>query len=95
MLIPISFELFEGIEKDLDELCFYGKNEKIIHFNSGKEYFCFFVDFKYGNKIIEFYGDYWHGNPKLYKPDDVVGYKKIKVSKIWERDLNRIKRDEN
>ena len=86
----ISSILFQEIEIDLNDKCYYGKDEQIIHFNVGEEYFCFFVDFKFGNKIIEFYGDYWHGNPTLYKPDDTVGYKKTKVSKIWERDLNRI-----
>ena len=26
------------------------------------------------NKVIEFYGDYWHCNPLLYEDDDLVFY---------------------
>lgn len=37
----------------------------------------YFVDFKYKNKIIEFYGDYWHKNPKKFKEteDTVLKWK--------------------
>lgn len=68
------------------------KKEQTIQFYKENKYSCFFVDFKIGNKIIEFYGDYWHGNPILYEPDDIVGskYKHSKVKDIWEKDKNRI-----
>ena len=23
------------------------------------------------NTIFEYHGDFWHGNPKIYKPDDM------------------------
>jgi len=47
------------------------------------------------NTIIEFYGDYWHMNPKKYKendiPDFAVSYGKIyKAKDIWEHDTQRI-----
>ena len=31
-----------------------------------------FYDFRYKNIIIEFNGDYWHGNPIIYKENDIV-----------------------
>lgn len=42
--------------------------------------------------IIEFYGDFWHGNPEIYKPDDIIGisYNTILVKEKWERDNYRI-----
>jgi hypothetical protein len=63
----ISMELFTELEKILNDKCYYGKNEKIVQFyDSDNKYFCFYVDFTYKNKIIEFYGDAIHGNPLIY-----------------------------
>lgn len=41
--------------------------------------------------IIEFFGDFWHGNPKFYNPDDVI-IKNITAKEIWEQDKERIDR---
>lgn len=90
----ISMELFTDIEEMLDDKCYYGKNEKIIQFyDSSNKYFCFYVDFTYKNKIIEFYGDYYHANPKIYEKDKIVGskYSCHKAEDIWKIDLDRIK----
>jgi len=90
----ISMELFIEIEKYLIEKCYYGKNEKVVQFydNDGK-YFCFYVDFMCGDKIIEFYGNYYHGNPEFYNKDIIIGskYKHYTVEDIWKRDSERIK----
>ncbi len=50
----------------------------------------FFVDFIIPEKnvVIEFYGDYWHANPKFYKREDMI--KSKKASQIWEEDKERI-----
>ena len=89
----ISSELFIEIENNINEKCYYGKEEKIIQFydDNGK-YFCFYVDFSCNNKIIEFYGDYFHGNPDLYKLDKIIGskYKHFTAEEIWKRDRERI-----
>ena len=60
----------------------------------------YFVDiFIEPNKIIEVYGDYWHGNPKFYKKDKLITYfdQEILIEKIWQKDERRIKylKDEN
>jgi hypothetical protein len=52
------------------------------------------VDFyvKELNKVIEFYGDYWHCNPNIYSAQDIVSFpkqKKICASEVWERDSKR------
>lgn len=46
------------------------------------------VDFLFDKKIIEFFGDYWHGNPTKYSPTDLV--RKKLVSDIWEHDKKKI-----
>jgi len=90
----ISMEFFLEIEKNINIKCYFGKEEKIIQFydNDGK-YFCFYVDFLCDNKIIEFYGDYYHANPNLYEANKIVGskYKFFTAGEIWERDFKRIK----
>ena len=38
--------------------------------------------------VIEFYGDYWHGNPRTYKSTDLV--KGQLVGEIWKKDRLRV-----
>lgn len=51
------------------------------------------------NKLIEVNGDYWHGNPKIYKPDDIIlkGSKtgEVVVKNKWASDNRKIKFAEN
>lgn len=47
------------------------------------------VDFKYWNKIIEFYGDFWHANPRIYKSGDFNEYSGKLVDDIWSNDIFR------
>lgn len=50
-------------------------------------------DFVLTNKkiCIEFNGDYWHANPKLYKPYDIIKLKggNKKAADIWLKDLRK------
>lgn len=40
------------------------------------------------NVAVEFYGDFWHANPVIYKETDcILG---VGVSEIWKRDDTRI-----
>jgi len=50
------------------------------------------------NKIIEINGDYWHGNPKIYKPNDIILKKtscEILVKDKWMKDKKKIKLAKN
>jgi len=40
------------------------------------------------NIIVEYFGDYWHGNPKLYKRNDLIAHK-VLAKDVWKRDKNR------
>jgi G:T-mismatch repair DNA endonuclease (very short patch repair protein) len=42
------------------------------------------------NLIIEFYGDYWHCNPKKYNSEYLHPHKKKTAKEIWEEDKVRI-----
>jgi hypothetical protein len=46
------------------------------------------VDMLIGNLIIEFYGDFWHRNPKKYDKNFTM-YGKVS-SDVWEKDRNRL-----
>jgi G:T-mismatch repair DNA endonuclease (very short patch repair protein) len=91
----VSQELFNNIEPHLDN-----KSEIKYALHGGEQYFFIneefcqgaSVDFKYGNVIIEFYGDYWHGNPRYYSANEIVpvrGGPKL-AKDIWEYDTKRI-----
>jgi len=43
--------------------------------------------------IIEFYGNYWHANPKFYKENDMI--LNYKAKDIWKKDKERINRLRN
>lgn len=47
----------------------------------------------YNNKIIEVYGDYWHGNPEIYKEEDLIlkgSIKEISVKEKWKLDKDKV-----
>lgn len=46
------------------------------------------VDFVFDNKIIEYFGDYWHGNPKKYSSTNLI--RKKRVEDIWKHDQQKI-----
>jgi hypothetical protein len=52
----------------------------------------FRVDFKIDNVVIEFNGDYWHGNPNMYNRCDFISHPggKRLVNEIWEVDKSRV-----
>jgi len=74
-----SLELFEKIG-----IGYYGPNEKTVR---GKQR-VHRVDFMSDKKVIEFYGDYWHGNPKIFSNDAMIRSKKI--TDVWEHDRKKI-----
>lgn len=46
-------------------------------------------DFCYGNKLIEFNGDYWHCNPKKYDKNFVNKTTKMTAQETWDKDKNK------
>lgn len=78
----------------ITQLCYYLKIEKpakekwIKCKETGK---AFSYDFTYCKKIIEFNGDYWHCNPKLYGADYFNKNKGLTASEIWQYDQSKNK----
>lgn len=80
----------EELLKDIEKI--YGDKAPIrtIRLENGKYLFPdIFLD-KIG-LVIEFYGDYWHANPKLFKPTDIVHHK-LTAKEIWDKDNERIRK---
>lgn len=73
----------------ITQLCDYLKIEKpakekwMMCKKTGKAYS---YDFTYGKKIIEFNGDYWHCNPKIYEADYFNKNKGLTAKEIQEYD---------
>ena len=71
-------KLFSIIEKQIT-----GQKEFIL----GKYAF----DFVYNNKIIEFIGDFWHANPKIYDKTFINKTNGCTAKEIWKHDKDKIK----
>lgn len=69
--------------KDIYNDIYYGENEYMF-FIHDKEHTIILPDMyiKDINLVIEFYGDYWHRNPRIYEG--------VESEKIWEKDEGRI-----
>lgn len=73
---PVATQLFEQIDRSCQEVTVKGKNKPHN------------VDFCKNNKIIEFFGDYWHANPLYFSKEDYIRQKK--VENIWIHDQNKL-----
>ena len=85
----VSYELFESLGYPN---ALYGAHETSIRWKNRY----IFPDFCEGHKIIEFYGDFWHGNPHKYGEDDIVTFPCLKnkradrrVGDLWAQDAAR------
>lgn len=81
----ISKELFEQIKRPES---YFGLHEKTLFIND--RYYR--PDFLNRNKIIEFFGDYWHANPERYGENEVLNYpyQRMTAKEKWEHDTKRI-----
>lgn len=61
-----------------------------VEFKLSKESgFFYSYDFVINNLLIEINGDYWHGNPKIYKESDIIlkgSSKELRVGDKWAYD---------
>lgn len=77
-------ELRYSIEKGLPEQ--YKITKKTIRIDNQWMYPDIIINDKF---IIEFYGNYWHADPKIYKKNDIVHHRET-ASSIWKRDKKRL-----
>ena len=64
------------------------KKEFYIYDKQNKKVYAY--DFHYNYHIIEFNGDYWHCNPKLYDENFYNKVKQLYAKDIWEYDKTKI-----
>lgn len=80
----LFFKILDFIE-DKENVKFGKHNKEFYVFANNRIYY---YDFTYKNKIIEFNGDIFHANPKIYNDDDYPNpyNKKLLAKTIWELD---------
>ena len=95
----VSLQFFNYIAKfnKNNHILYYGQNEYGLSINTDDIKYVK-LDFynKTTNKAIQFYGDFWHCSPLLYKNDDIMPFKHtnkdlIFVKDLWEFDDKRLK----
>ena len=42
--------------------------------------------------VVEFHGDYFHGNPKMYKPDGICKLRSMRFDEIYNKTMERMHR---
>lgn len=92
----ISQELFIEIEKIIQHKVYYATLNKEFMIYSQEFKRVFFYDFVCPKLklCIEFHGDHYHGNPKIYTPSQYLagrGCSKIKAKDAWEADIKKQK----
>lgn len=94
----VSQELFFEISKRINGEFKFAKNGGEFCIRTDKNYYYDFTDLE-NKKIIEYNGDRYHANPKLYESNDQPHpyYKKngLKASDIWESDKIKTKEANN
>lgn len=85
----ICIEWLENIMKNENIFIQHAKNnkEKEVVINTRKIKFDGFC--KETNTVYEFYGDFWHGNPKKYNSDDLHPIIKKTFGELYEETINR------
>ena len=89
----ISLEMFDKLIKNYkNNIVYYDENEYSVHTNKLCLYHVDYYD-KTLNIIIEFYGDFFHLNPKIYDTDFIQfkhHEKAILAKNRWQHDKERI-----
>ena len=82
MLAKGDFSLSSKIEKEFIEKCVkpLGVKYKTQHYIEELHHFCD-AYLPENNTIIEFQGDYWHGNPKKYEKEELSSFQLEKIKK--------------
>jgi len=84
--------LLSNISNNNYENIFYGRKNYEYFFTNKAVNNIYFVDFYdiSSNKVIEFYGDYYHCNPNKYTPEYFNSKVQMSALDIWNKDRDRI-----
>lgn len=83
--------LMNYISDDYANNIFYAQKNYEYIFNHKSFDQCYYVDFydKEKNKIIEFYGNYYHCNPLMFNSDYTNTRINLTAQQIWDRDTSK------
>ena len=86
----LFWKIYNRLPDDLKSYCYFAELNKEYIIKTTD--ICFSVDFVLlkNNKCIEFNGDFWHMNPKIYNEDDYNSITKLTAKQQWEKDAKRI-----
>ena len=92
--ISIRFLNILAKELDIDIQHAENKGEYIINDSELKCYYKADGYFEKDNKkyVVEFHGDYFHGNPKIYKPESICKLRSITFDELYKNTMNRMYR---
>jgi len=85
----VSFNLFKELENHFPNLTFYyGENEVSFYDEKNNRYYFYDCFIPQKNLIIEFNGDLFHGNPKMFNENDKPNpyNKDLTAKEIWKSD---------
>ena len=75
------------LDLDIDDInCYINSQLQLSNVNEDCSNKIFSYDFKFGNKIIEFNGDFWHMNPDMYDSDYCHPYTNLSAEEKWNFD---------
>lgn len=79
------------LDLDIDDInCYRNSQFQLSNVNEDCSNKIFSYDFKFGNKIIEFNGDFWHMNPDIYDSDYCHPYTNLSAEEKWNIDEIKI-----
>lgn len=81
------FEQRSSGERDLEDVC--QQIGRCAH-NVGVKHWNVDVMFDERKLIVEYFGDYWHMNPRRYAADSVHNLTKKTAQEIWDRDARKL-----
>jgi len=92
----ISIQFLNDLAEDwkVDILHAESKGEYIIKDPDFKCYYKADGYFEHGNKkyVVEFHGDYYHGNPKMYRPDSICKLRRMTFGELFKKTEERMYR---
>ena len=92
----ISIKFLKVLAKELDVDIQHAENkgEYIINDPDFKCYYKADGYFEKDNKkyVVEFHGDYFHGNPKMYKPESICKLRRIRFDELYKKTMERMSR---
>lgn len=90
----ISIKFLDILAKELNVDLQHAENKgeyKIYDPDFKCSYYCDGYFEKENKKyVVEFHGDYFHGNPKIYKPDSICKLRNMRFDELYKKTMERM-----